>query len=50
VSMAAVVLRELAEYQGSDPGRMTKLFLASIPENLGYRQMRNLWLLQGFFR
>jgi len=50
VSMAAVVLRELAEYQGSDPGRMTKLFLASIPENLVYRQMRNLWLLQGFFR
>jgi hypothetical protein len=50
VSTSAVVLRELAEYQGSDPGRLTKLFLASIPENLGYRQMRNLWLLQGFFR
>ena len=50
VSMSAVVLRELAEYRGTDPARLAKLFLASIPENLGYRQMRNLWLVEGFFR
>ncbi|HWC97064.1 MAG TPA: hypothetical protein VG456_09950 [Candidatus Sulfopaludibacter sp.] len=50
LSMSAVVLRELAEYQGSDPVQLAKLFFAAIPENLGYRQMRNLWLLEGFVR
>jgi hypothetical protein len=45
LSMAAVSLRELAEYRGSDPARLARLFLAAIPENLGFRQLRNLWLL-----
>jgi len=45
VSMAAVSLRELAEYRGSDPARLAQLFLAAVPENLGFRQLRNLWLL-----
>ncbi len=48
VSMAAVVLRELAEYRGSDPRQLARLFFAAIPENLGYRQIRNLWLVGGF--
>ena len=50
ISMAAVVLRELSDYQGSDPGRLTGAFLMAIPENLGYRQLRNLWLIAGYFR
>ncbi|HEX3748874.1 MAG TPA: glycosyltransferase family 2 protein [Bryobacteraceae bacterium] len=48
LSMAAVVLRELAEPNSPDEGRMTALFFAAIPENLGYRQLRNLWLIAGF--
>jgi len=45
LSMAAVSLRELAEYRGSDPARLARLFLAAVPENLGFRQLRNLWSL-----
>ena len=48
-SMAAVVLREVAEPSGIAPGRLAALFLAAIPENLGYRQVRNLWMIAGFF-
>ena len=47
--MAAVVLRELAEPSGMAPGRLAALFLCAIPENLGYRQIRNVWLIAGFF-
>jgi cellulose synthase/poly-beta-1,6-N-acetylglucosamine synthase-like glycosyltransferase len=50
VSMGAVALRELAEYSGSDPGRLAALFFSAIPENLGYRQVRNLWLIAAYFR
>jgi cellulose synthase/poly-beta-1,6-N-acetylglucosamine synthase-like glycosyltransferase len=50
ISMAAVVLRELAEHEGSDPGRLAGAFFAAIPENLGYRQLRNLWLIAGFLK
>lgn len=50
VSMGAVVLWELSQYRGSDPKQLTRLFLAGIPENLGYRQMRNLWLIAAFLR
>jgi cellulose synthase/poly-beta-1,6-N-acetylglucosamine synthase-like glycosyltransferase len=49
LSMAAVSLRELAEFKGTDPTRLTRLFLAPVPENLGYRQLRNLWLLAPWF-
>jgi len=49
VSMAAVVLRELADPSGMPPASLAALFLAAIPENLGYRQIRNLWLIAGFF-
>jgi hypothetical protein len=49
ISMAAVVLRELAEPSGIAPAPLAALFLAAIPENLGYRQIRNLWLIAGFF-
>ena len=48
ISMAAVVLRELAQYRGCDPEQLSRLFLAAIPENLGYRQVRNLWLIGAF--
>jgi len=48
VSTAAVVLREVAEPARADERRMAALFLAAIPENLGYRQIRNLWLIAGF--
>ena len=48
LSMAAVVLRELAEPNSPDDRRLTALFFAAIPENLGYRQLRNLWLIAGF--
>ena len=50
VSMAALFLRELVELHGSDPTRLTRLFFATITENLGYRQVRNLWLVAGFFQ
>lgn len=48
ISMAAVVLRELAQYRGCEPEQLSRLFLAAIPENLGYRQVRNLWLIGAF--
>jgi hypothetical protein len=49
ISVAAVVLRELAEPSGMAAGSIATLCLAAIPENLGYRQVRNLWLIAGFF-
>jgi len=48
-SMAAVVLRELAEPSGVAPEALGALCLLTVPENLGYRQVRNLWLIAGFF-
>jgi hypothetical protein len=48
-SMAAVVLGELVEPGGTDPVRVAGLFFASIAENLGYRQVRNVWLAAGLF-
>lgn len=48
ISMAAVVLRELTQYRGCDPEQLSRLFLAAIPENFGYRQVRNLWLIGAF--
>ena len=49
ISMAAVVLRELAEPSGIAPALLAAQFLAAIPENLGYRQIRNVWMIGGFF-
>jgi hypothetical protein len=46
-SMLAVLLREYAEELERDPAELLKLFLAAIPENFGYRQLRNLWLIGG---
>jgi hypothetical protein len=48
LSMAAVVLREFAEPNSPDERRMAAMFFAAIPENLGYRQLRNMWLITGF--
>ena len=48
LSMAAAVLREFAEPNSPDDHRVAALFFAAIPENLGYRQLRNLWFIAGF--
>jgi hypothetical protein len=48
LSMATVVFGELAETTGSDPDRLLRMFLCVFPENLGYRQIRNLWLIAGY--
>ena len=48
LSMAAVVLREVAEPNSPDERRMAAMFFAAIPENFGYRQLRSLWLIAGF--
>jgi hypothetical protein len=50
VSMAAVAFQQLADVGASDPRPPAALFLAAIPENLGYRQLRNLWLMAAVFR
>jgi hypothetical protein len=47
-SMAAVALTALSGDESIPPGRLAALFFAAIPENLGYRQIRNLWLIEGF--
>ncbi len=44
ISMTAVVLRERVEPSGMAPGEIAALFFSAIPENLGYRQARNLWI------
>ena len=49
VSMAAVVLREFAEPSAAGPFQLAGLFFAAFPENLGYRQARNLWLIRDWF-
>jgi cellulose synthase/poly-beta-1,6-N-acetylglucosamine synthase-like glycosyltransferase len=47
LSMAAVVFREQARLEVADPRRLRKLFFTAFPENFGYRQCRNLWLIAG---
>lgn len=49
LSMAAVVLGELARPSGIAPRDLARLFLTAFPENLGYRQIRNFWLIDGYF-
>jgi hypothetical protein len=48
-SAAAVLFRQLAGCQAFDPADLIKLIEAAIFENLGYRQLRNLWLIAGIF-
>jgi cellulose synthase/poly-beta-1,6-N-acetylglucosamine synthase-like glycosyltransferase len=48
VSWSSVVFRELTDFRGSDPARLRRLFWVAIVENLGYRQLRNLWLIGGY--
>ena len=48
LSMAAVVLREFAGSDIPDERRMASLFIAAIPENLGYRQLCNLRMIASF--
>jgi hypothetical protein len=49
ISTAAVVLPALVSDPGLEPAQIKQLFLAAVLENLGYRQLRNLWLVWGFF-
>jgi hypothetical protein len=44
-SLTALVLKEFAS-PTADPATLRTLFAAAILENLGYRQLRNLWLLR----
>jgi len=46
-SMTAAVCSEAAGREFAHPADLVKLFLAAIPENLGYRQWRSLRLLRG---
>jgi cellulose synthase/poly-beta-1,6-N-acetylglucosamine synthase-like glycosyltransferase len=48
-SMLAVLLRESSMESDRDSAELRSLFLAAIPENFGYRQLRNVWLLGGIF-
>ena len=50
LSIAAVALREMADPEAREPRYLIRLFLTAIPENLGYRQLRNLRLVAGFLR
>jgi hypothetical protein len=47
-SMAAAYLHGAASLPGTEPPRLLRLFLASLPENLGYRQVQNVMLIAGF--
>lgn len=49
VSAAAVVFNELSQSTGGDPAHLLGLGRAAVAENLGYRQLRNLWLIEGLF-
>jgi hypothetical protein len=46
-SMLAVVLREFVAETPSPTEHLMGLFVAAVPENIGYRQVRNLWLIAG---
>ena len=48
-SMLAVVLREFVVETTLPAAHLMKLFVAAIPENFGYRQLRNFWLIAGLF-
>ena len=48
-SFAALALREVAQPARSQASHLMGLFLAAIPENFGYRQLRNLWLIADSF-
>ena len=50
VSMTAVVLEPFASGSRIPPRELLALFLTAIPENIGYRQWRNLKLIAKFLR
>lgn len=50
VSMAAVLLEQVASGANGEPREVAALFLSAISENLGYRQWKNLWMLRDLFR
>jgi hypothetical protein len=50
LSMAAVVLREVAAPNASAEKRTAALFRTAIRENLIHHQLRNLWLIRSFLR
>jgi hypothetical protein len=44
-SMTALILREFADPSIGEPARLVTLFAAAVIEILGYRQLRNFWLI-----
>ena len=50
VSMTAVLLEQVAWDGDAEPGEAAALFFSAIPENLGYRQWKNLWMVCALFR
>jgi hypothetical protein len=46
--MTAVLLREASIESRSGAGQLFSLFFSAIPENFGYRQIRNVWRLTSF--
>jgi len=49
VSMTGVLLAESAAPSSAGPGDLLQTFFATVPENLGYRQWRNLWAVRNCF-
>jgi hypothetical protein len=47
LSAAAVSLREMTGLEPPDPGMLCRLLSAAVVENLGYRQIRNVWVIAG---
>lgn len=50
MSMTAVLLEQFAAGANAEPGQVASLFFSAIPENLGYRQWRNLRMMSGLLR
>jgi hypothetical protein len=48
-TMAAVLMREALVETGLSSRQLFRLFIAAVPENLGYRQLRNLRQIRSLF-
>jgi hypothetical protein len=49
LSLAAVLLEDLAFRRFERPGELTKLVAYSVVENFGYRQLMTAYRVRGFF-
>ena len=50
ISVTSLLLEELSFHIYSDPRQVFSLFLASIAENFGYRQLVSVWRLEGLWK